>query len=144
MSENYREHFNIPRDVCYLNAAYMTPQPRAVVEAAMHGAKQRSEPWAITPEHFFRDVELLRAAFARQVSCDADNVAIVPSAGYGVSAAACNLPLGNGDVVLALENQFPSNYYAWRRHAFSFMEPLRNAFEATRERESWLMLYSSM
>ena len=114
MSKNYRAEFDIPRDVCYLNACYMTPQPRRVVAAAMRGATRRSQPWTITPDDFFAEVELLRAAFANQVSCSPENIAIVPSAGYGVSCAARNMTTKTGDVILALGDQFPSNYYAWR------------------------------
>lgn len=117
MSTNYRAEFDIPRDICYLNAAYMTPQPRSVVEAAVGGARYRAQPWRITPPDFFAEVETLRTAFAGLVACDADNVAIVPSAGYGVSCAALNLPVGPGEIILGLHDQFPSNYYAWCRKA---------------------------
>lgn len=119
MSIDYRAEFVIPRDTCYLNAAYMTPQPRAVLEAAVRGATQRSQPWQITPPDFFHDVEALRSTFARQVGCSSDNIAIVPSAGYGVSCAAKNLPVKEGGLILALDEQFPSNYYAWRREALA-------------------------
>lgn len=117
MSIDYRAEFDIPRDVCYLNAAYMTPQPRRAVEAAIRGARYRAQPWRITPPDFFAKVEDLRAAFARRIACAPDNVAIVPSAGYGVSCAALNVPAGTGDVILGMHDQFPSNYYAWCRRA---------------------------
>jgi len=97
----------------------MTPQPRAVLEATIRGAKRRSQPWQITPPDFFAEVEALRAAFARQVGCSPDNIAIVPSAGYGVSCATKNMPIGEGGLILALDEQFPSNYYAWRREALA-------------------------
>jgi selenocysteine lyase/cysteine desulfurase len=119
MSIDYRAEFDIPRDICYLNAAYMTPQPRDVVAAAIRGATRRSQPWKIAPPDFFKEVEALRAAFARQVGCSSDNIAIVPSAGYGVSSAAINMPTRPGDVILALNDQFPSNYYAWHRQALA-------------------------
>ena len=119
MSVDYRAEFDIPRNTCYLNAAYMTPQPRRVVAAAFAGATRRSQPWQIAPTDFFAEVEILRAAFARQVGCSPENIAIVPSAGYGVSCAAANLSIQKGDVILALNDQFPSNYYAWRRQALA-------------------------
>jgi len=119
MFTDYRAAFDIPRDVCYLNACYMTPQPRAVLEATIRGAELRAQPWRVAPPDFFREVEALRAAFARQVGCPPDNIAIVPSAGYGVSCAANNLPLTEGGLILALDEQFPSNYYAWRREALA-------------------------
>ena len=119
MTINCRADFDIPRDICYLNAAYMTPQPRDVVTATMRGATLRSQPWHITPPGFFHDVEALRDTFARQVGCSSDNIAIVPSAGYGVSCAAANMSLKKGGIVLAMHEQFPSNYYAWRRQALA-------------------------
>jgi len=119
VSINYRAEFDIPRDVCYLNAAYMAPQPRAVAEAAVRGTATRAQPWGIVPADFFKEVEALRAAFARQVHCSPDNIAIVPSAGYGVSCAARNLSLTGDGIVLSMHDQFPSNYYAWRREALA-------------------------
>ena len=95
-SIDFRAEFDIPRDICYLNAAYMTPQPRTVVEAAINGTNRRAQPWTVKPPDFFSEVEALRAAFARQVGCSPDNIAIVPSAGYGVSTAANNMGTRSG------------------------------------------------
>jgi len=117
MSNQFRAQFDIPRDTCYLNAAYMTPQPLCVLRAAFAGAERRAMAWKITPADFFRDVEILREAFARQVYCPAENIAIVPSASYGVSVAANNLSVGKNGYILVLGDQFPSNYYAWQRLA---------------------------
>ncbi|MDJ0938862.1 MAG: hypothetical protein QNJ00_03785, partial [Woeseiaceae bacterium] len=92
----YRDEFEIPRDICYLNNAYMGPQPRRVLEATQQGAIRRSRPWTITPADFFDGVETLRASFARIVGCSAENIAIVPSCGYGISTAANNLSTSQG------------------------------------------------
>ena len=119
MTSDYRAAFDLPRDICYLNAAYMTPQPRAVLEATVRGAARRAQPWTISPPDFFSDVETLRAAFAKQIGCDADHVAVVPSAGYGVACAANNLSTRAGDVILTMSEQFPSNYYSWQRQALA-------------------------
>jgi selenocysteine lyase/cysteine desulfurase len=119
MTTDYRAEFDIPRDICYLNASYMTPQPRRVLEACFSGARRRSQPWTVTPDDFFTEVDALREAFARQIRCAPDNIAIVPSAGYGVACATANLQTGPGDLILSMHDQFPSNYYAWRRQALS-------------------------
>ena len=119
MATDYRAEFDIPRDICYLNASYMTPQPRRVLEACFDGAKRRSQPWQITPDDFFTEVEALREVYARQLGCSPDNIAIVPSAGYGVACATANLQTAPGDLILSMHDQFPSNYYAWRRQALS-------------------------
>ncbi len=117
MPTDFRGEFDSPRDICYLNAAYMTPQPRRVLQAAIRGAEQRAAPWQITPADFFREVEMLRKAFARQVACSSENIAIVPSAGYGVAVAANNMTIEPGGIIMVLDDQFPSNYYSWQRLA---------------------------
>ena len=117
MTSDYRAAFDLPRDICYLNAAYMTPQPRAVLEATVRGATRRAQPWTITPPDFFSEVEALRSAFAKMIGCGADHVAVVPSAGYGVACAVNNLQTTAGEIILTMSDQFPSNYYSWRRQA---------------------------
>jgi selenocysteine lyase/cysteine desulfurase len=117
LTGDIRAAFDIPRDICYLNASYMTPQPRRVLEAAKRGATRRSQPWKLKPVDFFTEVEALRALFARMVGCSPDNIAIVPSAGYGVACAASNTGLKPSDIVLGFRDQFPCNYYSWRSKA---------------------------
>jgi len=112
-----RHLFEIPEDVAYLNCAYMSPLMKPVVEAGNAGLARKMRPWEITPEKFFSGAEEFRATIGRLIDCSADCVAIVPSASYGIATAAWNLPLGKGKKILVLEEQFPSNYYPWKRVA---------------------------
>lgn len=95
----------------------MGPQPHRVIEAAIEGARRRSQPWRISPIDFFTEVEQMREAFARVMNCSPDNIAIVPSASYGAATAARNLSVSEGDSILMIDEQFPSNYYIWKRMA---------------------------
>ena len=95
----------------------MTVQPTRALEATIKGAEKRAAPWQITQEDFFTNVERLRTAFAKQVVCPPDNIAIVPSAGYGIAVAANNLTVESGQLILVLGEQFPANYYSWQRLA---------------------------
>ncbi|MBM3558123.1 MAG: aminotransferase class V-fold PLP-dependent enzyme [Alphaproteobacteria bacterium] len=109
-----RALFDIPDDVAYLNCAYMSPLSRAVVAAGERGVRRKARPWEVTGADFFTETETARGLFARVVGARADEIAVVPSASYGVGVAAANLKLAPGKSVLVLEDQFPSNYYAWR------------------------------
>ncbi len=40
--------------------------------------------------------------------------ALVPAASYGIAVAAKNLPFSAGQTILTLDQEFPSNVYAWR------------------------------
>ena len=109
-----RDLFEIPDDIVYLNCAYMSPQLRQAREIGEGAVSRKSRPWELTPDDFFEEAEEVRTLFARLVGGDADGVAIVPSVSYGISVAAANVPVGEGQKILILEDQFPSNVYAWR------------------------------
>ena len=112
-----RGQFEMPQDVAYLNCAYMSPQLRRAREIGEWAVSRKSRPWEITPNDFFEDVEVVRALFARLVGGDADGVAVIPSVSYGISVAAANVPVREGEKIIILEDQFPSNVYAWRELA---------------------------
>jgi selenocysteine lyase/cysteine desulfurase len=112
-----RHRFDIPDDVAYLNCAYMSPLMKLALEAGTAGLARKARPWEITPDMFFVDSEEFRATAAQIVDSAADCIAIVPSASYGLATAALNLPIRNGQSILVLEEQFPSNYYPWQRLA---------------------------
>ncbi len=112
-----RHLFDIPRAIAYLNCAYMSPSLNAVAEAGQAGAARKRYPWTIRPADFAAGPAVARALFAELVGAEAADVAVVPSASYGISVAARNLPLGPGRRVLVLADQFPSNLYAWRARA---------------------------
>jgi selenocysteine lyase/cysteine desulfurase len=109
-----RDLFEMPDDIAYLNCAYMGPVSRRARAAGEAGLARKSQPWRITARDFFTESEATRALFAKLVDADADGVAIIPSASYGVALAAANLPIAAGQRILTLADEFPSNVYAWR------------------------------
>src|SRR5215204_5152904 len=112
-----RDLFEIPEDIVYLNCAYMSPQLRSAREIGERAVSRKSRPWEITPDAFFEDCEEVRALFARLVGGDAEGVAIIPSVSYGIAVAAANVPVREGQKIMILEDQFPSNVYTWRELA---------------------------
>ncbi len=112
-----RHLFDIPDDIAYLNCAYMSPLMKPALEAGTAGLARKAQPWRITPEQFFTGAEEFRAIAAQFFDCSADCIAIVPSASYGITTAARNLPVARGQSILVLAEQFPSNYYPWQRVA---------------------------
>ena len=114
---NQRHLFDIPEEVAYLDCAYMGPLMRSVVEAGDRGIRAKARPWGIAADDFFADGERAREGFARIIGADAEGVALVPSASYGLSCAARNLEVAPGEGIVVLAEQFPSNVYAWREVA---------------------------
>ena len=114
-----RHLFDIPEEVAYLNCAYMSPLPVASVEAGRLAVARKARPWTIAPPDFFSGPETARELFARLLGPPArpDDVALVPSASYGMAVACRNLPLRAGQRVLLLDEEFPSTIYGWQARA---------------------------
>lgn len=112
-----RHLYAIPDDVAYLNCGYMSPLMNRVREAGETGFGRKARPWEILPRDFFSGSDDLRAAFAELINARADDIALAPSASYGLSTAARNLPLASGQNVVVAMDQFPSNVYPWRERA---------------------------
>jgi selenocysteine lyase/cysteine desulfurase len=112
-----RHLFDIPDDVAYLNCAYMSPLMKPAIEAGTWGLKRKAHPWELTASEFFTGAEEFRVTAAKFFNSTADCVAVVSSAGYGIQTAALNLPVGKGQKILVLDEQFPSNYYPWNQVA---------------------------
>lgn len=117
MIESQRHLFALPDHVSYLNCAYMAPLMHTVVEAGAQGVRRKACPWTIATEDFFTESDTARHLFARIVNANSDDIAIVPSASYGIAVAAHNIRIGRGEEILLLADQFPSNVYAWRELA---------------------------
>jgi len=112
-----REHFDMPREICYLNAASWSPLPRRTLEAARAAVARKGQPWKL-PGSFANEIhERTRAAAARLINADADDVALISSVGYGVATAAKLLAIPRGSRVLVLENDHSSPVLEWQSRA---------------------------
>jgi selenocysteine lyase/cysteine desulfurase len=112
-----RHLFAIPRDICYLNCAYMSPLLNRVVEAGKSGLEAKAAPWRITAADFFTSNESGRRAFSTLLGATPDDIAIIPAVSYGMAVAASILPVKPGQRVLLLDEEFPSVIYAWQARA---------------------------
>jgi len=114
-----RHHFDIPDAVAYLNCAYMSPLPRRVTDVGRRAVDRKAHPWEISSADFFSEVAHARRLFATLLggSATEDDIAIVPAASYGIAVACANLPLGPGQTVLLLDEEFPSVILPWRERA---------------------------
>lgn len=111
-----RHLFSLPDDVHYLNCAYMGPLSRATTRAGVEGLTRKADPTSISASDFFDSSDQVRREFAQLVGVsDPTHVAILPSVSYGMAIAAKNTPLANGQRVIGVSNQFPSDVYVWQK-----------------------------
>lgn len=109
-----RDLFDVPADVTYLNCANMAPRLRAVSTAGTTALASMATPWRIRSADWFSGAERLRTLAAQVMGADAEGVALVPAASYGIAIAAANVPIARGQSIVLLDQEFPSNVYAWR------------------------------
>lgn len=112
-----RDLFDLPDDVIYLNAAGAGPRLHSVNEAAHAGIAGSAQPWAFDIHDWFERIESLRRLAASTLDTTPEALAFIPSASYGEAIAARNLPLAQGEKVVLMAGEYPSNRTIWQRAA---------------------------
>ncbi len=108
-----RHLFDIPRDICYLNAAACSPLPIASRDAGQNGVLRKVHPWEMRTDDPARQIERARAAAAHLINADPQDVAVISSVSYGVATAGRILPLPTGSRVLVLQDDHTSPVLEW-------------------------------
>jgi selenocysteine lyase/cysteine desulfurase len=87
------------------------PQPTRVTIAAWlnEAAEEGDVPW----QNWSQQVERTRLAAANLVGAGVEEIALVPNTTSGISLVAEGFPWREGDNVVTLGNEFPSNLYPW-------------------------------
>ena len=130
-----RELFDIPRAVCYLNAAAYSPLPKLVQEAAHVAIWRKAQPWRVDAQFAEEMNERTRRAAARLIKADVNDVAIVSSVGYGVATAGKVLAVPPDSRVLVLRDDHTSPVLEWMSR--SATEDFVVEVVARQGRQSW-------
>jgi selenocysteine lyase/cysteine desulfurase len=117
MLASQRDLFEMPREICYLNAASYSPLPRRTLDAGRAAVGRKGQPWLIDAAFANTQHERARAAAARMINADPADVALIPSVSYGVATAAKLLPIARGARVIVLENDHSSPVLEWHLRA---------------------------
>ena len=113
---NQKEKYSLPQDITYLNTAYSAPLSKEAEQIGIDALKKKSTPYVVTGDLFFKPVEVLKQRFATLIGAsNHQSIAIIPSVSYGIATVANNVCLKEGDEVIVVGEQFPSNYYSWKR-----------------------------
>jgi selenocysteine lyase/cysteine desulfurase len=111
--EEFRSHFPTCAEAAYLAACSQGPashETLAAAEAFLRSWREEGGAWS----EWVAGVEEARAAFARLIHADVDEVAVVPSASAGAQAVASALDFsGHRRVIAASDLEFPSLAHVW-------------------------------
>jgi len=117
MLPSQRTLFDIPREVCFLNAASWSPLPLATQEVGRKAAARKGRPWLIDAAFQAEHYERARRAAARLIKAAPEDVALISSVAYGVATAAKVLPTPAGSRVLVIEDDHSSPVLEWMSRA---------------------------
>ena len=119
MLSSQRELFDIPREVCFLNAASWSPLPLATMEAGRKAVARKGRPWLIDQAFQSEQYERARRAAARLIDASPEDMALISSIAYGVATAAKVLAVPAGSRVLVLQDDHSSPVLEWMARAQS-------------------------
>ena len=117
MLSSQRDLFDIPRQICYLNAASYSPLPLRTQEAGRAAVGRKGRPWTLPATFANEQNERARTAAARLLNAEPSDIALIPSISYGVATAAKLLTVPRGARVLVLEDDHSSPVLEWHSRA---------------------------
>lgn len=125
MNETIRSLFPAANEYTYLNSAAVSPMPTTAVEAigrqlndvATHGSLHYTD-WIDTKQR-------ARELIAEMLHVRADQIAFTRNTSDGFASIAAGLDWKKGENIVSFANEFPSNFYPWRRVRDEFGVELR-------------------
>jgi len=109
----WRRQMPITERWAYFDHAAVAPLPRAAAAAiadyadeAMHQGDTVWPSWTAANER-------LRCDFARMLSCESDEIALIPNTSFGINAVAEGIAWKPGDNIVLPAGEFPSNRFPW-------------------------------
>jgi selenocysteine lyase/cysteine desulfurase len=117
MLPSQRASFDIPSDICYLNAASYSPLPIRTLEAGRAAVGRKGRPWTLETSFANQQHERARTAAARLIHAEVSDIALIPSISYGVATAAKLLTPDRGTRVLVLQDDHSSPVLEWHVRA---------------------------
>ncbi len=113
--QRYRSEFPITRNLIYLNHAGVAPLCRRAATAMQELTSDALEFGSYHYDRWLAVYEGLRAAAARLINASPEEIALTKNTSEGVATVALGIDWRPGDRVVAFKEEFPANYYPWKR-----------------------------
>lgn len=113
LRDAFRQLMPVTERYAYLDHAAVAPLPRPAAEAIGRWLTQATQQGDVVWPDWAKQLEATRAAAAKLISAKPEEVALVPSTTHGISLVAEGLDWRQGDNVVTLADEFPSNLYPW-------------------------------
>jgi len=111
----YRPEFPVTENLLYLNHAAVAPLARRAAEAMKWLADDALHNGSLHYDKWLESYDGLRAAMSKLIHADPGEIAIVKNTSEGISTVALGLAWQPGDKIVAFREEFPANYYIWKK-----------------------------
>ena len=138
--KQYRSEFPVTERLVYLNHAAVAPLCRRSADAMKHLADDALLHGSLHYDQWMATYEGVRSAASRLIGAAPQEIALVKNTSEGVATVALGLDWQTGDKIVAFHEEFPANYYPWKRledrgvrvEWLSYLDPLDRIEEAAR------------
>jgi selenocysteine lyase/cysteine desulfurase len=113
--QRYENEFPVRQNLIYLNHAAVAPLCRRSAEAMQHLAEDCNRFGSLHYDEWLDTYEGLRRATARLVNGDPSEIALMKNTSEGIATIAMGLNWKAGDRIVAFREEFPANFYPWKR-----------------------------
>ena len=136
----YRTEFPVTENLVYLNHAAVAPLPRRSAEAMQRMAEDALHYGSLHYDVWIDAMEGVRTAAAKLIHADREEIAHVKNTSEGILTVALGLTWKPGDRIVAFREEFPANYYIWKKLGekgatvewLSYLDPLDRVEDACR------------
>lgn len=111
----WRHEFPVTKNLIYLNHAAVAPLPRRGAEAMQQMAQDALDHGALHYPEWMEAVEGVKRAAARLLNADPAEIATVKNTSEGIATVALGLDWRPGDRIVAFQEEFPANFYIWKK-----------------------------
>jgi len=113
--DQYAQYFPVRERLIYLNHAAVAPLCKPAADAMKRLADDCMQSGSRHYKEWLDTYEGLRVAAARLVNADRREIALVKNTSEGIATVAMGLDWKPGDRIVAFLEEFPANYYPWKR-----------------------------
>jgi cysteine desulfurase / selenocysteine lyase len=115
IAARWRHEFPVTGNLIYLNHAAVAPLPRRAAEAMKQQAEDACLHGSLHYPKWMEACEGVRTAAARLANADPGEIALVKNTSEGIATVALGFPFEPGDRIVAFREEFPANYYIWKK-----------------------------
>src|SRR5215471_3365522 len=111
---DWRSEWHEFEKATYLNLAGQSPVPKVGIKALQRAIEWKNSPHTVPDKEYFDGPNRVRAAIAKLIGAQPDEIALTSGASAGTQAVAYGLEWKPGDEVITASGEFPLQYATWK------------------------------